>query len=94
MTFYAQLISTATGVTDPADLAEIEEYMRHVVWHSTLDWQTREQLEASAVVAWDECRMVRAMVADPTLAPDCNIDTEAFQLLLAALGEPTQGVSA
>ncbi|SKB62909.1 hypothetical protein [Sphingopyxis flava] len=45
---YTQTISEATGVADPELLAEIEDVMRHVIFHSTLDWQTREQLSQAA----------------------------------------------
>ena len=45
---YASTISAATGVTDPARLDHIEDIMRHTIFHSTLDWQTREQLSAAA----------------------------------------------
>ena len=34
---YAKTISEATGVTDAEDLAEIEDVMRHEIFHSTLD---------------------------------------------------------
>lgn len=68
LTNYQQIISDATGVTDPTDLEEIEEYMRECIWHPTLDWQTREQLASSAVVAWNECQFRRHTMnlqADP-----------------------------
>lgn len=45
---YAVIINEATRVTDTATLDKIEELMRHVIFHSTLDWQTREQLHAGA----------------------------------------------
>ncbi len=45
---YSLIIHEATGRTDPAHLAEIEECMRHDIFHSTLDWQTRDQLHAAA----------------------------------------------
>lgn len=95
MSHYAKLISAATGVTAPADLEEIEDYMRNLVWRSTLDWQTRAQLEASAVVAWNEVQMVRRMLADPTLAPDSLVNDEAFQFLLSTLdgNYPTKGAN-
>ena len=85
LTNYQQIISEATGVTDPTDLKEIEEYMRECIWHSTLDWQTREQLASSAVVAWNECQLMRNMLADPSLAPPDIRESEAFQYLLTTL---------
>lgn len=45
---YAQTISQATGRTDPEELAEIEDCMRNDIFHSTLDWQTRDQLSDAA----------------------------------------------
>jgi hypothetical protein len=45
---YAKAISEATGVTDPAFLAEIESTMRHEVFHSTLDWVTHEEFVEGA----------------------------------------------
>ncbi len=48
MTIYSDLISRATGITEPAKVDMIESYMRHIYFHSTLDWQTTEQLEQAA----------------------------------------------
>lgn len=45
---YDLIIHEATGRTDPTELAEIEDCMRHDIFHSTLDWQTREQLHTAA----------------------------------------------
>lgn len=57
MSLYHEIITEATGVTDPNRLEEIEDCMRHTIYHSTLDWQTREQLhqgakEALEIVEW------------------------------------------
>lgn len=49
---YSQTISEATGVTDPRLLGEIEETMRRDIFHSTLDWQTKAQLQEAAREAW------------------------------------------
>lgn len=48
---YQAIISKATGATDRKVLEEIEDIMRHDVFHSTLDWQTRAQLERGAKLA-------------------------------------------
>lgn len=48
---YAVIIWEATGITDPLVLAEIEDIMRHDIYHSTLDWQTRDQLKNTAIEA-------------------------------------------
>jgi hypothetical protein len=55
MSMYRDLIREATGETSEHKLAEIEDVMRHDIFHSTLDWQTRKQLidaarEANAVL--------------------------------------------
>lgn len=51
MTHYQQLISEATGVKDLVLIEQIEDVMRHEIFHSTLDWQTREQLIQGAIEA-------------------------------------------
>lgn len=51
LSFYQDLISKVTGVEDPALLAEIEDVMRHDIFHSTLDWQSRDLLEKAATAA-------------------------------------------
>jgi hypothetical protein len=56
---YAKIISEATGVTDPEDLAEIEDTMRHCIYHLTLDWQTRDELACGARQAWEVVKLMR-----------------------------------
>jgi len=51
LTGYAKIISEATCVTDKKKLAEIEDCMRHSIFHSTLDWQTVAQLKSAARLA-------------------------------------------
>jgi len=48
---YHQIISEATGVTDHATLETLEDIMRNDIFHSTLDWQTREELMDAARTA-------------------------------------------
>jgi hypothetical protein len=48
LTGYLVLIQEATGVTELDHIERIEDTMRNVIFHSTLDWQTREQLEQGA----------------------------------------------
>lgn len=48
LSVYQELIQDATGVTDLEHIERIEDTMRNVVFHSTLNWQTREQLEQGA----------------------------------------------
>lgn len=63
MSQYSQTISEATGITDAADLEEIEDVMRHDIFHSTLDWQTKAQLKKAAREGWEIVQIMR----DPTL---------------------------
>lgn len=60
---YQPTIAEATGVTDPADLADIEDCMRHDIFHSTLDWQTKAQLMRGAREAWEVVQIMRDPVA-------------------------------
>ena len=48
LTGYQALIQESTGVTDLAHIERIEDTMRNVIFHSTLSWQTREQLVQAA----------------------------------------------
>ena len=48
LTGYQVLIQEATGVTELDHIERIVDTMRNVIFHSTLDWQTREQLEQGA----------------------------------------------
>ena len=60
---YAKTISEATGVTDAEDLADIEDVMRHDIFHSTLDWQTKQQLMDAAREAWEIVQIMRDPIA-------------------------------
>ena len=48
---YSKAISDATGVTDQDVLFDIEGVMREVVFHSTLDWQSKAQFDSGALQA-------------------------------------------
>lgn len=48
---YTEIILKSKGCSLP-DACRIEEIMRDVIFHSTLDWQTREELEAAAKTAY------------------------------------------
>ena len=50
MSRYREIIRRTTGC-DSAKAAEVEDVMRNVIFHSTLDWQTREELEDAARLA-------------------------------------------
>ena len=67
---YEKMINEATGVTSPEDLAEIEDTMRHVIFHSTLDWQTRAQLHKGAREAWQVVQIMR----DPAAMAELGLD--------------------
>ena len=45
--FYTKMIMAATGASEQ-DAHPIEEIMREDIFHSTLDWQTKEQFNAGA----------------------------------------------
>lgn len=68
---YAKTISEATGVTDPEDLADIEDSMRHDIFHSTLDWQTKAQLKRGAREAWVLVQILR----DPAALAEMGIES-------------------
>jgi hypothetical protein len=50
MSRYRELIKQVTGCTG-RQAAEIENVMRNVIFHSTLDWQTRDELQDAARLA-------------------------------------------
>lgn len=60
---YAASISKYTGVTDPEDLADIEDSMRNDIFHSTLDWQSPEVFADGARQAWELVQLFRDPVA-------------------------------
>lgn len=59
MSEYREIIRQATGC-DSARAAEVEDVMRNVIFHSTLDWQTREELEDAARLALEVIRESRS----------------------------------
>lgn len=67
---YAACISEATGVTDPHVLDQIEDTMRHTIFHSTLDWQTEEQFERGAREAYGIVRIQNRREANGVLPED------------------------
>jgi len=48
MTIYSDLIAKATGLKDPLRIDMVENYMRQIYFHSTLNWQGKEELETAA----------------------------------------------
>jgi hypothetical protein len=59
---YRELIAATTGIADPKVLARIEDYMRNVIFHSMLDWQSSAQLKRAAKTAARELPMLDAML--------------------------------
>jgi hypothetical protein len=55
MSRYRDIIKQATGCSESQAL-EIEDCMRNVIFHSTLDWQSRAELEEAARVAVEVIR--------------------------------------
>jgi hypothetical protein len=55
MPTFSETIKRATGCTD-AEVWQIEDVMRCGIFHSTLDWQTREELEDAARLAFELIR--------------------------------------
>ena len=55
MSSYREIIRQATGCTQ-VEAVKIEDVMRNVIFHSTLDWQTREELEDAARLAVEVIR--------------------------------------
>lgn len=49
---YQESIIAATGCT-PEEAPVLEEIMRHTIFHSTLDWQTKKQFDKGARDAYD-----------------------------------------
>lgn len=64
MSSYRDIIIKATGVNDE-NAGYVEDIMREDIFHSTLDWQSREQLVRAAREA---VALLKAYRADPMLA--------------------------
>jgi hypothetical protein len=58
MNTYQKLIAEATGITDIEKIDEIEDYMRHIYFHSTLSWQERDVLIQAAKESAQELNFV------------------------------------
>jgi len=52
------LIDRQPDISD-ADLTEVEDWMRNVIFNSTLSWQTRRQLTTAARTAWNDILYMR-----------------------------------
>lgn len=74
---YAADIAKATGCTDSDTLDEIEEMMRHVIFHSTLSWLSIRQFNKGAREGYG---LVLLMRRNATLAAQPE-DTEIARML-------------
>jgi len=52
---YEKTISEATGRTCRKQIAAIENMMRDIIFHSTLDWQSRDVFIQGAIEAEEVC---------------------------------------
>jgi hypothetical protein len=77
LTGYVATISKAIGVVDAKMLAKVEDTMRHVIFHSTLDWQDEETFMRGARDAYG---IVRLMDRGPS--PVITLDDEETARLL------------
>jgi hypothetical protein len=59
MATYQESIICATGCT-PADAVEVEDYMRHIYFHSTLDWQSKALFDKGARESYREILWMRS----------------------------------
>lgn len=60
LTIYQKIIMEATGC-DEKDVENVETILRQDVFHSTLDWQTREQLVKGAKEAYEIYNQTRSL---------------------------------
>jgi hypothetical protein len=66
MSMYCEIIKRVTGCAD-SEATQIEDVMRNVIFHSTLDWQTREELEDAARLG---CRVIRQLTSERDAAEE------------------------
>jgi hypothetical protein len=62
MSIYQLTIRHATNCSEE-EAVQIEAVMRNVIFHSTLDWQTREELESAAQIGFAVVRQMAAQDA-------------------------------
>jgi hypothetical protein len=62
MTFYEAEIKKATNCKD-SEISEIEDIMRNIVFHSTLDWQSKKQFKNGAIEAYAIYKEIEALKA-------------------------------
>jgi len=59
LNFYQKNIVSVTGCK-PEDAEEIEDYMRNIIFHSTLDWQTKAQFNKGARESYRDILWMRS----------------------------------
>jgi len=59
LTFYQREIIQITGCK-PEDAEEIEDYMRNIIFHSTLDWQSKAQFNKGARESYRDILWMRS----------------------------------
>ena len=59
LSYYQENIINVTGCK-PEDAEEIENYMRDVIFHSTLDWQSKAQFNKGAKTAYKHILYLRS----------------------------------
>jgi hypothetical protein len=69
MEFYREIIMSATGCSRE-EAMKIEDIMRDVIFHSTLDWLTREEFEEGARLAQAVLREMRRVGRSSSNASD------------------------
>jgi hypothetical protein len=58
MNLYQRMIAKATGIDDVKKVDMIEQYMRQIYFHSTLSWQTQEELNTAAIESAAELQAI------------------------------------
>ena len=59
LTFYQREIIQITGCK-PEDAEEIEDYMRNIIFHSTLDWESKAQFNKGARESYRDILWMRS----------------------------------
>ena len=59
MNIYQKSIIELLNVSEK-DAAEIEDYMRHTIFNSTLNWQSKAQFNKGAKEAWGDIQYMRS----------------------------------
>lgn len=67
MNHYQKMIIEITDCK-PEDSKEVEDYMRDIIFHSTLDWQSKAQFAKGAREAWGDIQFMRSPEGQKYLA--------------------------